>query len=181
MRGGAAIRAALALALWSSPRPAAAEDDCRTIRALAHIDANAFEDLTIGIARPFAIDIRAGRRSVPLETPEHCDMAAEAAGFDLTCYWSPGGFSAATAVYDGLYARLQRCLGGALTPSSGPHPYGDATSLRRSETELPTAGGATEIDLNLVESPGEGAPTRHYVTLSFTYQPASEEEAADEN
>jgi len=161
-----------AAALMMTPTIAAAQDPCRTIRAMTNADGRNFADLAFGIARdPYRMSVRAGRGDV-LPTPKNCDLSADANDVDLACDWTPGDYAATTALYDSLVARFQQCLGGRLTAPSGPSAYGNATALRRSSTALAMSRGETRIDLALIESAHTAeTPAYHYVSLSISHQP----------
>jgi hypothetical protein len=170
MSGRRLARAVLALALVAMPAMAAAQSQCRAIRALTNADGRGFADLSIGVARnPLRVTVRIGREEA-LPTPESCDLDVDPDDVDLTCYWRPGDYSATNALFDTLIARLQQCLDGRLTPPSGPTSYGSTTWLRRSSTDLRTEGGVTQIDLSLIETPDAvHSPAHHYISLSVSY------------
>jgi hypothetical protein len=172
MSGRRPARALLALALVAMPAMAAAQDQCRTIRAMTNADGRKFADLSFGFGRnPYRMTIRSGREE-GLPTPDHCDLAAESDEVSFTCYWARGDYAAMTGVFDGLFARLQTCLGGGLTAPAGPSPYGDAIALRKSRTALPADGGETVVELALIEAAATADLDRsHYVTLNVTHEP----------
>lgn len=165
-------RALLALALVAMPAMAAAQNQCRTIRAMTNADGRKFADLSFGSGRnPYRMTIRSGREE-GLPTPNHCDLSADSDEVSFTCYWSRGDHATMTGVFDGLFARLQNCLGGGLTAPGGPSPYGDAIALRTSRTALPADGGETVVELALIEAPeAAGLSRSHYVTLNVTHEP----------
>lgn len=169
-RLGLALSAA---ALTMTPTIAAAQDQCRTIRAMTNADGRNFADLDFGIARnPYRMIVRAGRGDA-LPTPKNCDFSVEANDVDMDCDWLPGDYAAAAALYDSLFARFQQCLGGRLTAPSGPSAYGNWIALRRSTTALAMERGETTIDLLLIEAAGTAeTPAYHYISLSMSHQPS---------
>jgi len=170
MRGALRLGPAAAVAaLAMSPAVAAAQDQCRAIRAMTNADGRKFADLQIGIARSYGITVRGGRGEA-LPTPKDCDVSADAESVDLSCTWLPGSYEATAAFYESLFARLQSCLGGRLAAPSGPRPHGGFVALRQSETALATDGGETTVTLALIEAPeGEGVPAYHYVRLAVSH------------
>jgi hypothetical protein len=169
--------ALLLAACCIAPGMAAAQDQCRTIRALTNMDGRRFADLSIRVGGdPFRLDIAAGR-SAPLPAPKDCSFALDADDVDISCIWRPEGYEANVQLFDSLLARFRQCLGEVLTPPSGPQPYGDARALRDSTTTLPTAGGETRLSLFLIESPATPQlASYHYVTMSVAYEAVAPDE-----
>jgi hypothetical protein len=177
MSGRRLARALLALTLVAMPAMAAAQNQCRAIRALTNADGRRFADLSIGVANnPFRLTVRSGREEA-LPAPGSCSIDGDPDDIDLTCYWRPGDYGATNALFDTLFARLQQCLDGRLTPTR----YDTTTWLRKSDTELRTEGGVTRIDLSLIETPDtEHSPAHHYISLSVTYDVEPPPDAADD-
>ncbi|HTU09293.1 MAG TPA: hypothetical protein VMG08_00225 [Allosphingosinicella sp.] len=89
--------AALLIGCATAPAMAAAQDQCRAIRALTNMDGRGFADLAVGFARnPYRMSVRIGRAEA-LPTPEDCSLSADESDLELVCYWRPGDFSANNA------------------------------------------------------------------------------------
>jgi hypothetical protein len=156
---------------------AAAQDQCRTIRALTNADGRRFADLSFRVGRdPYRLDIVAGG-SAALPAPRECSYGGYPDMVELACTWVPEGYDANVQLYDSLLARFRQCLGGRLTPPSGPEPYGNASALRNSTTAFPTAGGETRLSLYLIEAPATPElASYHYIQLTMLYEPGEPDE-----
>ena len=167
-RGFALLLAACCLA----PTMAAAQDPCRTIRALTNADGRRFADLSFRVGRdPLRLDIVAGG-SAALPAPRECSYSVHPDQVDLSCTWVPEGYEANAQLLDSLLARFRRCMGGQLTSSSAPEPYGNASALRHSAITLATAGGETRLSLYLIAAPATPElAAYHYLQLTMLYEP----------
>ena len=173
IRPGRRALAALLLVFAMQPTIADAQDQCRTIRALTNVDGRRFADLTFRAGRdPLRLVVAAGN-GAPLPVPRDCDFSIAADAADISCTWVPGDYAASVQLFDGLLARFRQCLGDGIVPPTGPAPYGNATALRDSTTELATAGGETRLSLVLIESSATAQlAAYHYVSLNVGYQVA---------
>jgi hypothetical protein len=174
MRPGRRLFAAL-LACCMVPGIAAAQDQCRAIRAITNMDGRRFADVAVGYAaNPWRLSVRVGRVEA-LPTPDDCNLSARGNEVMLSCDWAYGDFATNNARYTSLFNSLQACLGNGLTPATGPRTYSGSESiwLKESASTLPSPGGETLIELTLIETHDRNASGTHYVTLSITYEPGT--------
>jgi hypothetical protein len=164
-----------------APGVAAAQDQCRTIRAITNADGRRFADLSVRVLLdPPRLHVAAGR-AVPLPAPRDCSFTVHPDDTDLTCSWVPGTPAASAELFDVLLARLRRCLDNRVGPVTGPQPYGNARALRDSTTTFATEGGETRLSLLLIESPATPElAAYHYVALSVGYEAAEPMRATEE-
>jgi hypothetical protein len=177
------LRHRLLLAMLSSlaitPTVAAAQDQCRTIRAITNADGRRFADLSVRVLLdPPRLHIAVGR-AVPLPTPRDCSFTVHPWDTDLTCFWVPETPAASAELFDSLLARFRRCLDNRVGAVTGPEPYGSARALRGSNATFATEGGETRLSLLLIEAPATPeVASYHYVSLSVGYEAAASTQAA---
>lgn len=178
------IRGALLAALLL-PTMASAQSQCAGIAALTGADGHQLRDISLREGRGGGIAIFAGRRQVALPDAENCAFEISDEGTrEFTCYYrelpiglhGPVGRASLTpeAAFEQAVSTLRTCMPAAAPVDAQRSPlYRGATdvfALQRMRHRVEVPGGATEIDVTLIERNGEDDQVYTSVSIVFDAQ-----------
>jgi len=150
---------------------------CPLIRAMTNVDGAEFRAIRLSMSPPYLYVGRPNARETQPQGDCRAYLAADEADFD--CSWD-GPDDSDQLAFDGLRRELSNCLGIEMPPPSGPRPGDEIRALRRSETDIASRNGMTQVTLRLIEG-SAGFLVGLDITYTRTVESVVDVQVPDEN